>query len=642
MAKNKAEYDTTYPWFDSTRELLRPPPDLMISQWAEQYRVLSSPSEERGPLRLSRTPYMIPIMDACLDPSIETVIFKKPAQIAGTEFLINVIGYYSHREPCSIMLVMADESTAQWMMKERIHKMYGNSPGLKHLLGYQSLKENEITLLNESHISIGWATSVAKLASRPIRILLLDEIDKPGYYQKTREASSISLAIERTETFYNRKIIMISTPTIVSGNISEYFNNVNIKYDYHVPCPDCGLYQPLRWSKKYSIEFPDGKFRDHEGNYRSLGHIYWEGGRDATTAEVNNAGYKCGECGYVMTTAEKNNAVEHGKMVSRDEAKDEITSVGFHINRIYSLLGKSGNIPKLVKDWLKIINDNNSNPELLQGFVNSTLAASFKHVIKTSTESEILRAKCNLPPQTVPQDAVVLTVGIDVQKNSFWFAMRAWHRNYTSWLIHYGQLFTWSEVETLLFETQYPVEGTNRYLRPWRAAIDTGGTGKYADMSMTEETELWVRANQGQSCGVWGIKGAATVLPGLLKIGKNRDSTPSGKPLPGGINIISLNTDKLKDNFHFRLGLAKENQPQAAYLHSETGMDYAKHILAEEKQIVNGMETWVKVKTRNDLLDCEIYASATASSEWPGGGVNLIGARVGGQAKGRRIISQGI
>lgn len=68
---------------------------MSVSDWADEYRVLSSKSaSEPGRWRTSRTPYLREIMD-CLSPKspIQKVVFMKGAQIGGTECGNNWIGY---------------------------------------------------------------------------------------------------------------------------------------------------------------------------------------------------------------------------------------------------------------------------------------------------------------------------------------------------------------------------------------------------------------------------------------------------------------------------------------------------------------------------------------------------------------------
>src|SRR5690242_13355373 len=86
---------------------LQPDPELTISQWADQHRVLSRVSAgEPGRWRTSRTPFLREIME-CLSPSsaYSRVVFMKPAQIGGSEVLLNMLGYIIHYAPGPAMLV---------------------------------------------------------------------------------------------------------------------------------------------------------------------------------------------------------------------------------------------------------------------------------------------------------------------------------------------------------------------------------------------------------------------------------------------------------------------------------------------------------------------------------------------------------
>jgi phage terminase large subunit GpA-like protein len=606
-----------------------PPERLSISGWAEKYRVLTKPpAEEPGPLRLERTPYLRPIMDMVQDPEVEQIVLCKSAQIAGTEAMLSILGYYVHQEPCSAMLVMADQDTAVYMSRERIQKMFTASRELSRVFVPEMATKTEITLANGSYIALGWASSVAKLASRLMRIVILDEVDKPGYYVTTKEADPISLAIQRTETYYNRKILILSTPTDEHGNIWRHLTACDVIYDWHVPCPYCGAFQPLRWSREFCSGLDDGRYRGDDGAMHEIGQVVWEGGREATPEQIQAAGYQCGSCGKVWDTVQKNNAVERGKAVPRTEIHHKPKRVGFHLNRLYSLLGKSGDIPGLVEEWLRSFKDTKKR----QSFVNNVLAEPYRVIVAATSESQILKARCDLAPQVAPAAALALTCGVDVQKYGFWFAVRAWARDMSSWLIHYGQLVTWEEVEHLLFETVYPVEGMKKGMPIWRAAIDTGGGASDAgDISMTEETYNWLKANmRGRRCQVWGSKGVnfttAARMAGRIALQKPRERMRSGKPMPGGLRLVNIDVGAFKDLVHTRIQAATMDEGlQPAYLHSETDDLYARHITAEEKRRnKRGLEEWVQVSRENHLLDCEVLAHACADREWPGGGVQRI------------------
>lgn len=118
----------------------------------------------------------------------------------------------------------------------------------------------------------------------------------------------------------------------------------------------------------------------------------------------------------------------------------------------------------------------------------------------------------HLPPRTVPHGAVALTCGIDVQKRGFWYLVRAWMPTMASYVIDYGYLGSWDDVQALVFDTCYPVQGPDgsdvgERMPIWRACIDSGGTETEGVYTRTEEVYMWVRAN---GCGVvHACKGAS-------------------------------------------------------------------------------------------------------------------------------------
>lgn len=168
-------------------------------------------------------------------------------------------------------------------------------------------------------------------------------------------------------------------------------------------------------------------------------------------------------------------------------------------------------------------------------------------------------------------------------------------------------------------------------------------------MTMTERIYYYLISRRGKNgLALWGTKGASRPLPGMLQLGNAIISTPSGKKLPAALRILSIDTSKAKDQFHYRLGLSSKDDtrhlPGAAFLHSATGADYAEQILAERKQVTEkNTEEWVNPHKRpNHLFDAEILCAACVEMEFPGGGLRLIGTPQPGQAQGRRIINKGV
>jgi terminase, large subunit len=597
------------------RRILRKKKPMKTSEWAEKYRYVTE-SDIKGPWKNIVTPYLVEIMDAADYPSVQTVILCKCVQSGGSEAIHNCVAKRVDREPGPVMYVYPSEATGKQQLRKRIHPMFKESPYLKRLMTGSVQDENNMGLtLQHTWIKIAWAHSPSSLASDPCRYVVFDEVDKYPMQASKTEADPISLGEKRTTTYRRRgkaKIWKLSTPTTETGHIWRALNTeAQVVFDVFARCPDCGHHQKMVFDM-----------------------IKWGGGGNADPEEIESkflAWYECEFCQSKWDDEKRNQAVRAGEWRSRGKFSMTVLAymkahspkkVGFHLPAWVSFFVS---LSESAAAFLRGLKDRNK----LKDFLNNYAAEPWKSVIVTAGEADIFKCKVELPQHTVPQNAVALTAGIDVQKHGFYYVVRAWGKDYTSWLIDYGFLGNWSDVDHLLFQKRYPVQGCDRVAGIWRAAIDTGG-GKYdSQMSSTEETYLWLqsRMGYGAGCRVWGVKGSSHPLATKMRIGNPLNKTPSGKPLKIGMRSILLDSDRLKDVFFYRLERAQEQLPSGAYLHAATDEDYAKQILAEEKRIdEKGFEKWEKKHSSspNHYLDCECMCLIVADWEWPGGGVNLL------------------
>ena len=79
------------------------------------------------------------------------------------------------------------------------------------------------------------------------RIILFDEVDGYPSGGAGSEGDQIALGIKRSETFWNRKIGLGSTPTVKNVSRIEKAYNESDQRHYWVPCPHCGEFQILEW-----------------------------------------------------------------------------------------------------------------------------------------------------------------------------------------------------------------------------------------------------------------------------------------------------------------------------------------------------------------------------------------------------------
>ena len=103
---------------------IRPPPNVSVSEWATQNRVLSpEASAEQGRWRNGRTPYLVEIMDAFSDPRIHHIVVVASSQVGKSEFENNVIGRTIDVDPGSILFIHPQMTDAKEYSKLRIARL---------------------------------------------------------------------------------------------------------------------------------------------------------------------------------------------------------------------------------------------------------------------------------------------------------------------------------------------------------------------------------------------------------------------------------------------------------------------------------------------------------------------------------------
>ena len=214
---------------DEGNNLFSPPPNFTISEWADAERKIPpEASAEPGQWRTSRAEYQREIMNAVSDPLTERVVVMTAAQVGKTEILLNTIGYFIDLEPGPILCLNPTLEMGQAFSKDRLAPMIRDTPVLRDKIKDPCSRDSGNTLLHKKfmggHITITGANSPASLASRPIRILLCDEVDRYPISAGT-EGDPLTLAMKRTQNFWNRRVVWVSTPTLLGiSRIEKAYN----------------------------------------------------------------------------------------------------------------------------------------------------------------------------------------------------------------------------------------------------------------------------------------------------------------------------------------------------------------------------------------------------------------------------------
>ena len=547
------------------KKRLKPPPKLSVSEWADQFRKLSPESSaEPGSWQTSRAEYQRGIMDAISDPSIETVVLMMGAQMGKSECLNNVVGYHIAQDPSPILVVQPTLDMAQTWSKDRLAPMLRDTPALQGLVKDPRSRDSGNTTLHKSfpggHVTACGANSPASLASRPIRIVLCDEVDRFPISAGS-EGDPVTLAKKRSATFWNRKIILVSTPTNKGASRIEDAFEVSDKRLYYVPCGDCGHHQTLKWSQ-----------------------VKWDSDKPETAA------YACESCGSLWDDATRIRAVRRGEW--RSTASSAKTA-GFAVSGIYSPW-----IPleDAVRDFLEV----RKQPATLRVWVNTYLAETWEEDGE-QVDDYSLSERAEDWGDAIPADGLVLTAGVDVQDDRLEAEIVAWGKDEESWSIAYKTIhgdpsgpIVWRDLDEFLYQVFEHEYGEDMHVRA--TCIDSGG-------HHTQSVYKYVSTREGRR--IFAIKGVGG--EGKPMVGK-----PSKNNI-GKIKLFPVGVDTIKYELFSRF---KITEPGPGYCHFPEGRDpeYYKQLTAEKiaTKYHKGFarREFVKIRTRNEALDVRVYAKA--------------------------------
>ena len=361
---------------------MRPPPKLDLSEWIEDnVRLPSSLSATPGRMKL--WPWQREIADVMGDDTHERVTVLKSARVGFTQLLTGVIGSFAVNDPSPILIVLPADGDCRTLMTTNIEPTFAESPSLAQALSDARGRDT----LYERHFPGGSLKCVSAGAPRNLRghtarIIILDEVD--GYEINTGgEGDPVSLAIRRSQTFGNRKIILGSTP------VHEETSKVCAAYEesdqraYMVDCSHCNEPFEVQWK---DIRWPEGKPHD--------------------------AYCVCPSNGCVIEHTEKPRMVANGRWIAT--APENIGHAGFKLNSLISTLPNAA-WGKLAEEFIAA---KRNGPEALQAFTNTVLGEPWKEQLGDGIEAHALQSQAReFCLDNLPQEVELLSMGVDVQED---------------------------------------------------------------------------------------------------------------------------------------------------------------------------------------------------------------------------------
>lgn len=327
------------------------------------------------------------------------------AQVGKTELLNNACGFVIDQDPGPVLVVQPTTDLGKAWSKDRLAPMLRDSPALRGKVAEPRSRDSENTVQHKKfaggHITIVGANAPSGLASRPIRFVFLDEVDRYPISAGS-EGDPVSLAIKRAATFWNRKVLIVSTPTLVGRSRIEAEWALSDQRRYWVPCPFCGAVQTLVWQRV--------KFRE-------------------VGLPPEEAVYQCEHCEELIPAHRKGWMLARGEW--RAEAPGSGKPAGFHLNELYSPWRSWG---ETAVDFMAA----KGSPNTLRTWINTALGEPFEEKGEAPEWEKLMLRREDYPIGRIPDGALALTGMADVQKNRIEWAVYGWGEGLECWLVDRG------------------------------------------------------------------------------------------------------------------------------------------------------------------------------------------------------------
>lgn len=575
-----------YNYIDGLFKSLKPTPLLTVSDWADKNRYLTSESAaEPGRWKTSRTPYLRAIMDD-LSPNspITEVIVSKGVQLGFTESGLNAAGCFIDIAPCPIMYVMPTIDMSKAISESRIDPMIENSPSLREKVKPNRERDSGNTKFVKKFpggvLVLSGANSAASLRSRPVKLLILDEVDAYPL-SVDDEGSPISLAEKRTSTFgLKRKIYKLSTPTLDQTSVIQKAFESTEQRKFFVPCPHCGQMQHLEFE-----------------------NLRWDNGKPETVM------YYCPECGAGFEERHKTSIMDQGKWIATAPENQTALRRGYHINSLYSPIGWLS-WTEIATQWEEAHGDVNK----LRVFVNTILGETWKEKGEAPPWENLYNRRETYRLNAPSKEVVFITVGVDVQKDRLELEVVGWCRGKRTYSLDYrvivgdtSQPYVWDELTKVVGETWLREDGVTLPMR--LMAVDTGYNTQYVYDFCRRFDVTRVIPIKGQD-----KQQLMVTAPKAIEV------TSAGKKI-GKVKVWNVGVSLIKSEIYgfLKLERSEDGTIPNGYCHfPQYNPEYFRGLTAEHLQFkvnTRGFKTyeWVKKYERNEPLDTRVYARAAAA-----------------------------
>lgn len=567
--------------------------------WCEENRVIPvGASDYPGPIDMDIQPHHKEIMNnQHPDCSVRRTTVMKSVQAGLTTSIESVVGWAIKNKLYNILMLISSKNIGEARGSAEIDSMIDNSgltDCIKPISTRNAKKVKDGTMYKEfgtHRLMITSYNSIADLKSLSWDLIIMDELTEAPKGDLKGQGDVETIIHGRTKARRRAKIVKFSTPeNIMTCRSYKNFLEGDQRF-WYVPCPLCGEFQILELKA--------------EGRDYGLACKYERNVDDTYTVIEDSVQYICKECKGLIEEYQKVEMMIAGKWVPTAKPVDP----NFRSYHMSGLMSNSLFYPW--KDILSEFSQTDFGKDIMRfkGFVNNTLGWVWENrANKKSWEYLYNRRMTEFDIGTVPPGGLIITGGVDVQKDRLELQLIAWGRGMESWSFDHKVFFgdtshhendVWTVLSDYVLSAEFTINKSQMTIS--RIAIDTGhNPGKYRVKDWGQKAHTVYNFVNYNPMFI-AIKGVDKKESVLIREVRNYDVIKSR---------YDVNVSLVKEDVTIKLDL--DSGPGAIHF-VNYDKEFFKQFLSEVyAEIEPGKWGWKKVYQRNETWDTWIYARIAA------------------------------
>lgn len=574
-----------------------------LSDWAaENFKLAGESSHQKGAWEAWW--FQIGILDFMSDDRIEELAVMKSKRVGYTKMLTAFVAYnIAHRRRKQAIWQPTDDDRDSYVKSEiepvldqidavRNARKLGKGP--EDTIKFKQFRDSVLHLLG------GKAARAYRRIT--VAVAMLDEWD--GFDQQIEKSGDPGgLAKGRLEGAPYPKFIGGTTPRVKGlSHVERACENAEGMVRFHIDCPHCGVEHPLIFGGKKVAH----GFKWEEGKPETVRHVCPHCHGSITQADYLRGGQPMNGTWVCAKTGRR-----YGPdRVWRDDKGmpcNPPKTMGVHVWAAYS---PQRSWPSIVKEFLEAVSAlAKGDVGSMQLFVNETLGETWELQGDRSDEHALQQRAEDYPLCIVQPGGLVLTTGVDVQRDRWEITVYAWGRGLESWVVEHVII----EGNPASEEDWKPVEAhlQRRYTQAWHGGSMGISAISIDSSDQTQAVYNWVRSAQHRLPCLRAIKGRGEENIPILGPATSQEVNWKGQKWPNGVKLWNVGVDSAKDLLLGQLGIEKPG-PGFVHFSKDLPLEFYKQLTAEQRILtkVAGKDVfkWVKRRTRNEALDCRNYA----------------------------------